>query len=241
MSILSPIGRLATRFCSEEMLGTIDYFRFPERRSSWGGPFNGQPGRQALFRNIVAQAKPAAIIETGTFLGTSTDFMAAFGLPVFSVEGQRRNFGYCRTRFRGRANINLLLGDSREGLKTLLDGPLKDRLAKTLLFYLDAHWHEDLPLAEEIEIIFARTDGAICLVDDFAVPGDAGYVYDDYGPGKALDADYIAPLLRRFGLTAYYPTLRSAEEGGLKRGCVAIAKDSLHGEALRAAGLRADV
>ena len=27
------------------MLGSIDYYRYPERRWAWGGPFNGQSNR----------------------------------------------------------------------------------------------------------------------------------------------------------------------------------------------------
>jgi hypothetical protein len=34
-------------------------------------------------------------------------------------------------------------------------------------FYLDAHWNEDLPLAE----------------------WDSGYGYDDFGPGRTLTSD----------------------------------------------------
>jgi hypothetical protein len=31
----------------------------------------------------------------------------------------------------------------------------------------------------------------VAMIDDFRVPGDEGYAYDDYGPGKALTADYL--------------------------------------------------
>ena len=39
---------------------------------------------------LVEKFKPAAIIETGTYLGTTTEFMAATGVPVYSVEGNLR-------------------------------------------------------------------------------------------------------------------------------------------------------
>jgi hypothetical protein len=52
-------------------------------------------------------------------------------------------------------------------LERLRDSPL--------FFYLDAHWNEDLPLAEEIDLIFSRSPCAVVMIDDFEVPGDPGF------------------------------------------------------------------
>jgi hypothetical protein len=57
----------------------------------------------------------------------------------------------------------------------------------TLFFYFDAYSNEDLPLAEEIDIIFGRSPHAVVMIDDFEVTDDPGFAYDDYGPGKALN------------------------------------------------------
>ena len=51
-----------------------------------------------------------------------------------------------------------------------------------------------------------------------------GYEYDDYGPGKALVAGYIAPVVSAQGLQAFYPSTPSANESGARRGCVVLAK-----------------
>jgi hypothetical protein len=239
MAQSNPLSWIANRALSPERMGALDYFRYPERRDSWGGPFNGQPGRRALFDGIIKDCRAVAIVETGTYLGTTTEYLAGAGLPVFTVEGYRRNFGYSRTRLRRFPNVKVLLGDSRVVLKGLLETELAGRLNETLFFYLDAHWDQDLPLNEEIELIFTHTDQAVVMVDDFEVPGDPGYAYDNYGPGMALNADYIAGSLSRFGLTAYYPALASAQEGGIRRGCVTLAKDQVHGAVLRRVGFKA--
>lgn len=68
-----------------------------------------------------------------------------------------------------------------------------------LFAYLDAHWGEDLPLAEKLEIVFSWDSDAIVMIDDFQVPDDPGYAYDDYGPGKALTPDLVDPACRRLG------------------------------------------
>ena len=68
-----------------DRFGRHDYTRFPSLVTGWGGPFNGQPARQALFRELVAKLRPCAIIETGTYFGTTTEFMAQTGLPVYTI------------------------------------------------------------------------------------------------------------------------------------------------------------
>src|SRR5262249_15783341 len=99
-------------------------------------------------------------------------------------------------------------------------------------FYLDAHWSENLPLSDEIKIIFSSISRAIVMVDDFQVPDDVGYGYDDYGNGKALTGAYIAPQVVKYGLREFYPATPSALETGQRRGCVVLARDQSITEAL---------
>ena len=68
-------------------LGVLDYYRFPDRGRAWGGPFNGQRFRQALFHEVIDAVAPAAILETGTYLGATTELLADNGLPIFTIEG----------------------------------------------------------------------------------------------------------------------------------------------------------
>jgi predicted O-methyltransferase YrrM len=170
-------------------LGMIDYLRFPELGERWGGPFNGQQARQALFQSIVQRCHPAAIVETGTYFGSSTDFMASiFAVPIYSMEAVPRNFGFAKMRLRNKKNVELLLGDSRESLATLLSTDGSQYVGQPVLVYLDAHWGEDLPLSEELTCVYGSGWKAITVIDDFQVPGDDGYGFDDYGPDKKTDA-----------------------------------------------------
>jgi hypothetical protein len=200
--------------------------RFPDRGGGWFGPFNSQHARQALFREIAVNVRPRAIVETGTYLGTTTDYLARTGVPIYTIEANAYHFGFARSRFWRRRNITLLRGDSRENLRGLIDGPLRALANSFLFFYLDAHWNDDLPLAEEIDLIFGRCSAALVMIDDFQVPFDAGYGYDDYGPGKALVPCYIAPVASVHKLRAFYPSVSSAEESGSRRGCVVLANHS---------------
>lgn len=216
---------IARHLLSEQTIGMLDYYRHSELRASWGGPFNGQICRQRLFEEIVASVQPKAFIETGTHIGTTTEFLVQFGRPVYTVEGEPRAYRFARSRFRKRRSVTLVQDDSRNALRRWLDGPLRMFTDASLLFYLDAHWNSDLLLAEELGIIFSHCNAAVVMIDDFEVPWDAAYGYDDYGPGKALNFDYIAPSVLRYGLAVFYPATPACEESGMRRGCVVLANE----------------
>src|SRR6185503_7616085 len=119
-----------------------------------------------------------AIIETGTFRGSTTLFLAhnSGGAPVFTSEVNTRVFETARRRLRAFQNLHMYNLDSRQVLKTA-------DLARYRrpFFYLDAHWLADLPLSEEINVICQKWVDYVVMVDDFQVPDDPGYGYDDYG------------------------------------------------------------
>jgi hypothetical protein len=188
------------------------------------GAFNDQQGRIAIVRAIIEAVRPVALVETGTWHGATTEFLASFGLPTFSVELRPRTFGYARARLFGRWNVKLRLGDSRVALRHWLATDLRKVQDRPLFFYLDAHWNADLPLAGELQIIFEGCPRAVVMVDDFQVPHDPAYGFDDYGPGRAFTPDYIAPVVASFGLRAFYPALPAAEETGSRQGCVVLVR-----------------
>lgn len=226
------LRKTAGRTTADMLAGMVDYYRFPEKRAGWGGPFNGQKSRQALFRELQGTTRPAMLVETGTHLGTTAEYLAGFKRPVFTVEGEARNYGFSRMRLRRLGNVTLVHGDSRVFLRKLLAGSGLLRPDDALFAYLDAHWNEDLPLAEELDIVFSSCPKAIAMIDDFEVPGDPGYGFDDYGPGKALTLSYVAPALARFGLAAYVPACRASKETGARRGCAVLAGREVHAPAL---------
>jgi hypothetical protein len=245
---LDPVAlakRLLRRLLSEQAIGMIGFIRSPERGTGWG-PFNGQTARQALFVDIITNTRPHAIVETGTFLGDTTELMSQTGLPVFTIELNPRNYGYVRARFWRARNIKLLHGDTRTSLRELFDGALHPLSGRAVFYYLDAHWNDDLPLAEEIDIVFSRCPLAVVMIDDFEVPSDAGYGYDDYGPGRALVLAYLRPVMSAHQLQAFYPSTPSAADypstpmaasglaaaGRLRRGCIVLAKEACLGEVL---------
>lgn len=96
-----------------DWLAAYDYYLRPGLKASWGGPFNGQTGRQQIFRELISKVPFQMIVETGTFRGTTTEFLAkGSGLLVCTVESEPRFYHYARLRLRDTTSIQLQLGDS---------------------------------------------------------------------------------------------------------------------------------
>jgi predicted O-methyltransferase YrrM len=191
----------------------------PELQFRWGGPFNGQTERRATFLEMLDRLKPAAVIETGTYRGTSTQFMARhFAGPIHSCEIDRRCFLGSRRRLAAFPQVELAQSDSRAFLRYVL---ARLRPQAPLLIYLDAHWWDDLPLREEIEIILASGHEAAIMIDDFEVSDDPGYTFDDFGPNKRFCLDMLR-FLADHPEPLFYPRARSETETGARRGAIVL-------------------
>ncbi|MGI8760117.1 MAG: hypothetical protein ACR2LF_02200 [Jatrophihabitantaceae bacterium] len=212
----------------------IDWLR-PALRAGWGGPLNGQVERQKIVRALFRSIAFGQVVETGAFRGNSTEFFAQVsGLPVTTIEHNLRYADYTRRRCSIYQDVTVHVGDSREHLRTIApagDGP-------AVFYYLDAHWGPDLPLRAELEIIRSTGRPAVIMIDDFQVPDDPGYSYDDYGPGASL----VPEILRGLGLEQWpwlVPQAPSSAETGAARGCVVLVHPALADRAAESGLLRA--
>lgn len=212
----------------------LDVMRPSWRLGPWGGPLNGQKGRVEIIRDLLLAFDFTEIFETGSYRGTTTEFLAVLsGLPVRSVEAVERNFYFAQRRLAGVAGASVELSDSRSFLRR------HAQMAPTtpVFFYLDAHWEEDLPLVEELNIISNSWENAVVVIDDFQVPDDASYVFDDYGPGKRLTPE----LLDASNVSSWprlYPSMQGTDETGARSGCVVLCSPHLAGTLTRVSSLR---
>jgi hypothetical protein len=221
---------LAIRLLGERNIGRLQFLLKPGLANRFGGPLNGQAHRRRMFSDIMASIPFQAIVETGTFRGTTTAFFGDWGLPVYSVEINPRNAGFSSLHlFRQRRRIHLFESDSPSFLKELAS---REQFPKArVFFYLDAHWEEHLPLGEELEIIFANWREAVVMVDDFKVPGST-YAYDDYGPGKVLSLEYL-DRYQHLKLIPFFPSVAAEFETGLRRGSVVLCREASVADPLR--------
>jgi hypothetical protein len=97
------------------------------------------------------------------------------------LKTNKRFAAFAARRLREHSNVRVVPMDSVGGLRSLAQDTFRN---DTVFYYLDAHWEDHLPLAEELAVITEQSRRAIILVDDFAVDGDPHYGFDDYGAGK---------------------------------------------------------
>jgi hypothetical protein len=207
----------------ESFVGRVEYHLSPDRLDSWGGPFNGQCYRQLMFIDLMNACRFDTIIETGTFRGSTTLFLCqnSDGATVYSTEINRRFFEVAARRLRSKQNLHLFNLDSQQFLPSL-------KLARgtKAFFYLDAHWREELPVGAETQFILENFDTFVVMIDDFEVPDDSGYAFDDYGPGKRLSlCDF--PFQSDKRIVTYFPARPASRESGLRRGCIVLGSANL--------------
>jgi hypothetical protein len=217
--------------------GRIDFLR-PRIRKGAGGhftrqPFNGQRRRQKVVRALYRTIPFTTTLETGTYRARTTMFFAKIaGHPVLSVESSPRLHAFAKLRCRNASNVRLFLGDSRAFLAEHLP-----QLRGPVFCYLDAHWHADLPLPDEIRAIAESGLSAVIVIDDFEVPDDPGYKFDEYDTGLRLTRE----LLDGCGIDDwghFYPRARASKETGGRRGYLVLCSPDLVDDVSTVPGLR---
>lgn len=127
---------------------------------------------------LIEQFDIKRIIETGTYLGKSTEIFCRLNLKVDSIEINESFFNGVKETLH-YDNLSLHLGSSPDVLQRILsDGE------DGLLFFLDAHWEPNpLPLLDELKIIADKRIKPVIIIHDFFVPaenGNAKFGYDTY-------------------------------------------------------------
>lgn len=118
-------------------------------------------------------------------------------------------------------DINCIFGDSVTQLNKLLQK--LDPSSEKIFAYLDAHWLFALPLMRELEILTKWGGEWIAVVDDFMVPLDAGYGFDEYG-SEVIGKTQVPVNL---DLNVFVPKGPSRLESGARRGTGYILSNEL--------------
>lgn len=233
---MKKLKRIFHRIIPPKVFAVTDYYLRPRMADKLGGPFNGQYHRQQLFLEMIRALPFQAVVETGTYRGSTSEFLASRSqLPVYTVESNPRFYHYAKLRLRRYKNAHPSLGDSRTFLKTLA---ADQSFPKTnVFFYLDAHWPKSLPLREEVQMIASTWHSSVIMIDDFEVPGDPGYGFDEYKSLGRICLEYLSPL-SEVGLVPFFPSIPSTDETGLKMGCAVLTDASFQSELNQISHLR---
>lgn len=111
-------------------------------------------------------------IETGTYLGVTTNFLNKYFSKIYSIELSKELANEAQSYFKNKKNISIIQGDS--GL--LIEDILKKDITEKL-FWLDAHYSAgitasstnfgDTPISKEVEVILNYwVPNSVILIDD---------------------------------------------------------------------------
>jgi hypothetical protein len=114
----------------------------------------------------------ATWVETGTFLGQTTQLLARHATKVYSIEPEPKLFARAQKLFSSQNHVEILNGSSEDVFPVLL--PI---LRGNVNFWLDGHYSagitfkgsQDTPILDELASISRNIDsfGKICvLIDD---------------------------------------------------------------------------
>lgn len=111
-------------------------------------------------------------VETGTYLGVTTNFLSRYFSKIYSIELSRELANEAQSYFKNKKNISIIQGDSGLVIENILK---KDTSKK--LFWLDAHYSAgitassvnfgDTPISKEVEVILNYwIPNSVILIDD---------------------------------------------------------------------------
>jgi len=180
---------------------------------------NGQINRRKIFDKIFSKKIISEIYETGSYHGSTTEFLSKYKVPIQTCEISAPNYFIANDRLKKFKNIKIKNSDSYNFLKKNVS-----KNKKPIFFYLDAHSKDTpSPLLSELQIIFQNLENFIVVIDDFLVPHDRDYGYDS-AFGSVLKVGYIKKFLNYKDTCYFFPKQKSKDESGFKRGSIFISK-----------------
>ena len=137
-------------------------------------------------------------VETGANVGSSLCHLARSFPEVqcHSCEPDAESFQFARQKAGSLANVHLYHEASPQFFHTVA-GQQPGFCGRETVFWLDSHGYGfRWPLREEIEFITGHFDSAHIFIDDFKVPGQPQFLFDEYD-GQICGLELIADRLAK--------------------------------------------
>ena len=167
----------------------------------------GFHGDRFLIEAVHSVLKDAEyFVETGTNVGSTIRFVATKynAIQCLSCEPDENGFRSAGCNTQGLDNVELHNVDAITFLNTLPS--VLPATGKRVVCWLDAHgcgfrW----PLREEVDFFTKQYPDAIIFIDDFKVPGNDKFGYDQYD-GQECSLSYIRDVISDDAFEIGYPT-----------------------------------
>lgn len=184
--------------------------------------FEGDIHLKEEFQRLIDKHKINVLIETGTYLGNTTKQFAEMVAIVFTIEQNEEYYWAANEKLAYIGNVTNLIGSSVQVLPMILSNPMVAGEPKqNVLLFLDAHWGENNPLLQELEIIANHKIKPVIVIHDFKVPDHPELGYDSYD-GQDYEWSWIEKAVESIygpdGYTYHYNT----QAEGAKRGVIFI-------------------
>lgn len=166
--------------------------------------FNNECIRSYIIWSIHKRLPCTSFVETGTLYGATAGYVRrTFKTPVFTSEINRTYYLISKVNLIWFHGINKVLSNSPDFLSKICK---LANIGTCPMFYLDAHWYDYVPLPEELTIIAESCEQCVIVIDDFFVPSEPDFRYDDYESLRIdLDVVYSSLLSLRSDVSVYLP------------------------------------
>jgi hypothetical protein len=157
-------------------------------------------------------------IETGTYHGDTTSWLAENFDIVYTVEYDKRYLDVAQDQISKYTNIRSYLGSSTDYLGKFLDES-KDN---SVIVFLDAHWYAN-PVLQELDRIRESGTKPVLAIHDFKVPERPDLGYDEYpNQGIVYEWNWIKEKIDAiYGIDQYDIEYNTYSEQNM-RGCIFI-------------------
>jgi hypothetical protein len=185
-----------------------DYFYYLGKKNNEGVrfPFHNDRKMIKILINVLNNCN--VFIETGTFIGGTTYFVAKNfpNLECYSCESNKQFYDQAMKELKDLNNLKVDLIPSPQGLYNIKKEYDNNVYEKYTCFWLDAHWKSD-PLYDELRYITTNFKKFCIFIDDFTIPWDKGFGTDGYGIEK------IKPfIINKDKLKYYMPNYSSSDK-----------------------------
>lgn len=156
-----------------------------------GSPFNGDSFVEKEFLWLKKEFDIRTVVETGTFEGDTTIFLASNFYKVISIESDPGQFAATKMKLSELGTTaDLYCGNSVEYLNLLI--PHRG-IGDDTLFFLDAHAKDSCPLLDELKAIRKYRLKPVIVIHDIRDPSRK-LGFDSYG-GQDICLEWLMPSL----------------------------------------------
>ncbi len=193
--LLAALWRLRNRSdAKQNEMGPYDEWQ----QRQYAAPSPPLVKRTVLIRNGIPDA---TWVETGTFLGDTTQLLSQNARFVYSLEPEPTLHANAVKRFKNATNVEIIQGVSEQVFPVLLP-----KIVGNVNFWLDGHYsagitfkgEKDTPIVEELSTIasqISRLNRIVVMVDDIRCFGSGNPEYSQYP-----SLDFLVDWARTNGL-----------------------------------------